>query len=284
MKKYLHRLIVLALIGASVLVFAVCIREKNDGMLRVYFLDIGQGDSIYVRSPNGHDMLVDGGPSNIVLRRLSEVMPWYDKTIDVVVETHPDADHIGGLVSILRRFHVGVFLEPGIKSKNTIDDELAKLRKEKDVDDILARRGMSIDLGGGAYFKILFPDKDVSNFKETNDASIVGQVVYGSTTVMLTGDSPKKIEKYLTTLDGAKLKSDILKAGHHGSKNSSGLPYVKVVAPEIAIFSVGKDNRYGHPSREAQDVFKSLGIPTLRTDEMGTIGFQSDGREFKRIR
>ncbi|MFA6095282.1 MAG: ComEC/Rec2 family competence protein [Candidatus Paceibacterota bacterium] len=275
--RRLHRyfLLILAL-GLACLAYVAWLKHQ-DRNLRVYFLDVGQGDAIYVRAPGGHDMLVDGGPSGIVLRRLSEVMPFYDRSIDVLVETHPDADHIGGLPQVMKRFRIGVFLEPGVESENAVDDEIRRVRGEEGIDRILARRGMQVSLGGGASFDILFPDRDVSHL-ETNTASIVGRVRYGSTGVVLTGDSPKVIEAELVRHYGSSLKSDVLKAGHHGSHTSSGEGYVRAISPGYAIISAGKDNRYGHPHREVTDLFGKLGIPMLSTYEAGTVECVSDGR------
>ena len=276
-----HRIMCATLVCVVFVVLGVYVKERDTGVLKVFFFDVGQGDAIYIRTPNGHDMLIDGGPSKIVIQRLSEVMPWYDKTIDVVLETHPDADHIGGLPQVLSRYHVGMFIEPGVESSNAIDDELVRLRRVENIPNVLARRGMRINFGDGAHFDILYPDQDPSNF-ETNDASVVGRMVYGSTSVMLTGDSPKKVESYLVGIDGGRLRSDILKAGHHGSHTSSGLEYVKIVAPVYAIISSAAANRYGHPHQDVMNTFKSLGIEILRTDTLGTIGFISDGKKLWR--
>jgi competence protein ComEC len=272
----LHRYILVVLLVFVVLFLYLLYLRYEDRYLRIYFLDIGQGDAIYVRAPGGHDMLVDGGPGSVVLRRLSEVMPFYDRSLDVVIETHPDADHIGGLPTVMNRYHVGVFVEPGVESGNAIDDEIRRVRGEEGIDSIIARRGMQIDLGGGVSFDILYPDRDVSHL-ETNTASIVGQVRYGSTTVMLNGDSPKVVETALVRYYGDALRSDVLKAGHHGSHTSSGEEYVRTVSPSYAIISAGKDNRYGHPHKEVVGLFNLLGISILKTSEMGTIECISDG-------
>lgn len=272
----LHRYVLITLFVLVILFSYLFYLKWEDRYLRIYFLDVGQGDAIYVRAHYGHDMLVDGGPSSTVLRRLSEVMPFYDRFIDVVVETHPDADHIGGLPSVMERYGIGVFIEPGVSSPNAIDDELARIRDEKGIDTLLARRGMQIDLGGGASFDILYPDRDVS-YLETNTASIVGQIRYGSTTVMLTGDSPKVVENALVRYYGDALRSDVLKAGHHGSHTSSGESYVRIVSPSYAVISAGKDNRYGHPHKDVVDTFEKLGVHIFRTYESGTIECVSDG-------
>ncbi len=167
------------------------VRANGMGRLEVYFLDIGQGDAIYIRTPSGNDMLVDAGRSVSVLRRLSGVMPWQDRHIDVIVETHPDADHIGGFPPILERYTVGAFIEPGIDSSNAIDDEVRRILSEKGIPSLIARRGMTIDFGYGATFSILFPDRDVSHLDDPNDASVIGRFAYGVTSIMLTGDAPK---------------------------------------------------------------------------------------------
>jgi len=182
----------------------------------------------------------------------------------------------------LDRYKVERVLEPGVSSETAVYQNLEKKIMDKGVTKTLARRGMTVDLGSGAVFKILFPDRDVSGL-ETNSASIVGRVVYGDNSVMLTGDSPKSIESYLVSIDGQNLKSDILKAGHHGSKTSSSDTFVGFVSPTYAVVSVGEDNRYGHPNQEILDLFKEFEISILRTDESGTIGFKSDGSNFIRI-
>lgn len=280
-RAYVQRILFIAFLAIFALLFAAHSIE-TDANLKVYFLDVGQGDAIYIRTPSGHDMLIDGGPSSVILRRLAEVMPWYDKSIDVVVETHPDADHIGGLPHVFERYEVGRFIEPGIESKNAIDDEIRRLLKLEKITSELGRRGTRINFGDGSYFDILYPIDDVSGLKDPNDASIIGQMWYGSTSVMLTGDAPKSVENILVELDGEKLHSQILKAGHHGSKTSSGEAFVKLVDPEFAIISSGKDNRYRHPNIETLETLNAFKIPFLNTAEEGTIEFVSDGIRFVR--
>lgn len=245
--------------------------------LSVSFLDVGQGDAIFIQSPTGTQILLDGGPDGSVLRELSKKMPFWDRTIDAVIESHPDKDHIAGLVEVMKRYDVGTFLEPGIENDTAPTVALAKaVREEKGIEDVRARRGMRLILGGGAYADVLFPDRDVDTI-ETNTGSIVMKVVYGDTSFFLSGDSPQAVEKYLTALDGEKLKSSVLKAGHHGSKNSSAEEFVTAVAPEYVVYSRGCDNTYGHPAFEVKALMKKLKIPTHDTCEEGAITFQSDG-------
>lgn len=249
----------------------------------VAFLDVGQGDAIFIESPSGNQVLVDGGVGRGVLREISKVMKFYDRSLDVVVATHPDADHVGGLVDILENYEVDLFLEPGVESDTDIYESLktqvGKLESGGKIKKILARAGMQIDLGGGAFLEILFPEKDVSGW-ETNTASIVARLVYGENEFLLTGDSPSAIENYLV-YKKYNLESDVLKLGHHGSRTSSSDNFVRAVNPEYAVVSSGKDNRYGHPHQEVLALLEKLNIKTLRTDTSGSIIFKSDGVNLK---
>lgn len=276
-----HR-IVLGIVFVSSIVIGLVYDIENQGHLRVYVLDVGQGDAIYMRTPQGNDMLIDGGPSRAVLRELASVMPWYDRTIDVVMASHPDKDHIGGLPDVIERYKVGVYIEPGIESPNMIDDEIRRMLDEKDIKTIKALRGMRINFGDNAYFDILYPDTDVSGLKDTNDASIIGRMQYGSTSMMFTGDASSRIERRLVAEYGVALDSDVLKVGHHGSNTSTDKAFVELVSPDIAVISLGKNNRYGHPKQAVLDTLREFDANIFRTDEEGTILFVSDGKEFIR--
>ncbi|MES2134813.1 MAG: MBL fold metallo-hydrolase [Patescibacteria group bacterium] len=245
--------------------------------LKVSFLNIGQGDSIFIEGPTGIQMLVDAGPPDkSVLRELGSVMPLFDRSIDAVVETHPDQDHLGGIPDVFDRYQVGTFLEPGIPNDTKATKAVVLAVEKSGVKDIVARRGMRLILGGGAYADILFPDRDLPKI-ETNTGSIVMRVVYGNTSFLLNGDSPQVIEKYLVSIDGKQLQSTVLKAGHHGSKSSSTSEFVKVVNPKYGIFSRGCDNKYGHPAPIVAQLFSNLQIPIFDTCTDGRITFISDG-------
>jgi competence protein ComEC len=205
-------------------------------------------------------------------------MPWYDRTIDVILATHPDADHIGGLPDVLARYKVGLVVESSVQDAGGVDAQaFAKAIQEEKAQHLVAERGQVIDLGEGVWLEILFPDRDVASI-ETNTGSVVARLVYGETAFMLTGDSPKAIEDYLVQIDGEALDSDVLKAGHHGSRTSSSLSFVGFVSPEYAIYSRGCDNTYGHPHDEVKETFARLGVTTVDTCEEGNITFISDGK------
>jgi len=286
MKIHKIRLIILAilLLGAVLSLYAAW-REERSGVLTVAFLNVGQGDAIYIEAPSGNQMLIDGGPSKSVLRELSKIMPFYDRSIDVVLATHADQDHVGGLPDVLKKYKVNIFMESGVPGESSSYEELEKIVAEREISSsspesrtgikkVFARRGMSVDLGNGAILQILFPDRDPSGM-ETNMSSIVARLVYGENEFLFTGDSPIAIENYLVSLDGT--QNDVLKVGHHGSKTSTNAGFVSAVSPEYAVISVGKDNRYGHPNQEVLDTLNNFGAKILRTDEQGRIVFKSDG-------
>jgi competence protein ComEC len=248
--------------------------------LTVTFLDVGQGDSVYIRAPNGNDVLIDGGPDDAVIRKLREVMPPFDNDLDLVVGTHPDKDHIAGLSFVFDEFQVKNFLHSEIRADTSFDRMLAdRAEREPDLRTITARRGerFILDRKRGVFIDILFPDQDTTNFKETNEASIVARLVYGQQSFLLTGDSPASVEYYLATTDKKSISSTVLKLGHHGSKTSSNQTFLETVAPSVAVVSAGKNNTYHHPSPEVVSRVHALNIPIVSTIEQGTLVFETDG-------
>lgn len=276
LKKYWREIILGLLVFANLAVWVTIYEKRPSDILSIYFLDVGQGDSIFIDSPTHGRLLLDGGPNSKVLTELGKILPFGDRRIDVVMESHPDADHIGGLVDVVSRYDVGAFLEPGVKSPNNVHLVLEKEIKDKNIPNILARRGMVIDFGDGARLEILFPNQDVTNW-ETNDASIVAKLIYGDESFLLTGDSPKYAEYLLLALDSSDLKSSVLKVGHHGSQTATSIPYAAAVSPEYAIISAGLNNRYGHPHKGVLDILNKVGAKILSTIDLGTIEFETNG-------
>lgn len=272
----------LGLILANIFVWLSVSEKKHSDLLRVYFFDIGQGDSIFIDSPSHGRVLIDGGRDRRVLVELGKVLPFGDRRIDIVMESHPDADHIGGLPEVIAGYDVGAFIEPGIRSSNKIDDELKERITAKNIPGILARRNLIIDFNDGAELVILFPNTDVSNW-ETNDASIVAKLVYGNNSFLLTGDSTKKAEYILLGLGKDVLKSSVLKAGHHGSHTSTSLLYAEAVRPLYAVISSGRGNSYGHPHKDTLEILNQVGAKIISTEDnyfekgLGTILFETDG-------
>lgn len=275
---------ILVLLAITVVIWIAVAEARTGGELRVTFLDIGQGDSIFIQTPSGVQMLIDGGKSRAVIRQLARVMPFFDRSIDIVLGTHPDADHIGGLPDVLKRYRATLLVQSSVLDPEGVDSAAFDRAIAQEMEDgavrIVAERGQVIDLGGGVMFEILFPDRDVAHV-ETNTGSIVGRLVYGDTAFMLTGDSPKDVEEYLVQLDGENLHANVLKAGHHGSRTSSSLQFVGFVSPEYAVFSRGCDNTYGHPHEEVIAIMERFGISALDTCTDGAITFVSDGKTLR---
>jgi len=241
-------------------------------------LDVGQGDALFIESPTGTQILIDVGPPRKILSQLSRVMSPFDRTIDGIIITNPDTDHIGGFLDVLKIYKVDQVFEPGTLNDSKTFQNVKTEIKNKKISNILAKKGMRLDIGGGAVIDILFPDRDVFDWS-TNDGSIIARLTYGETSIMLTGDSTSVTEKIVlegnseTTLD-----STILKVGHHGSRTSTSEAFVKAVSPEYAVISNGKDNNYGHPHPDTLDTLTSFGAKIFRTDLLGTIIMKSDGK------
>jgi competence protein ComEC len=271
-------LVLLFLLVANAALYAA-LHFARPKELSVSFLDVGQGDAVLIESPGGADILIDGGRDRSVLRGLGRELGLFDRSLDMVIATHPDSDHIGGLAGVFSRYRVGAYLDPGIESGTNAKAALeSAVSSERGVKTYEARRGMRIRLDDGVRMDILFPDRDVS-LVETNTGSVVLRLVYGDTSFMLTGDAPSAIESWLVALDGENLKSDVLKAGHHGSRTSSGDEWLAAVDPSVVVVSAGKDNSYGHPHEEAVARILESGATIVSTAEEGTITFLSDGKD-----
>jgi len=245
--------------------------------LTVAFLDVGQGDAVFIQAPNGNQLLYDAGPpSGKVLRSLSRVMPFYDRSIDIAVLSHPDMDHIGGFIEVFDRLDISATLISGASSENGVHDEMARLIKEEGSAHLVAQRGMQIELGDGVVVEVLYPDRDTTHM-ETNDSSIVLRIYYGETSFLLSGDLPSSLEEHVVARDGLRLHANVLKLGHHGSRTSTSPLFLTAVHPDMAIISAGLDNRYGHPHKEVLDRLEEFHIPMLSTGVEGNILFESDG-------
>jgi len=275
-------LLVLFLLLVNFLVWYAVFCEDRGGILTVAFLDVGQGDAIFIDAPNGNQILLDGGPDRKVLTALGRVMPFYDRSIDLLVASHPDADHIGGLVDVLERFRVGAILEPELEPETQVYQRLAALVSQKGVELINPLRGTRVDLGSGIFLEILSPDRSPLGW-DPNDASLVARLVDGPTSFLLTGDAPAKIERYLASLDGNRLHSDVLKASHHGSRTSTAEEFLGAVRPKYVVISVGANNRYGHPHSEVLDRLAQFDTEILQTSESGDIIFESDGQGLRSV-
>lgn len=275
-------LILLLTFGVGVFALSSVSFKGDEKVLRVTFFDVGQGDSLLIESPTGMQVLIDGGPDSILLKRLGEELGFFDRTIDVVLATHPDKDHTGGLPDVLERYKVDTVILTENEGESSDADAFRLYAQKENAQIVYARTGMLLDLGGGTQLEILFPERDPSML-ESNTSSIVARLTYGESEFLLTGDSPEGIENHLVSLYGKTLDSDVLKVGHHGSRTSTSEAFVKAVDPEYAVISSGRDNRYGHPHKEVTDLLSTFGVDILNTAEVGTIIFKTDGKNLERV-
>ena len=262
-------------LGAIFVWYAVLAETRKE--LTVAFLDVGQGDAIFVEAPNGNQILIDGGPNKAVLRELAKQMPFYDRTIDGIILTHPHLDHYAGLNEVMKKYKVNLEMDPGTKVKGAGFGEFENLTKIKNIKSLYAKRGMIINLGKDLRLDILLPVINDENLSE-HDGMLVSRLVYKNNSFLLTGDMEDNLENFLISF-GDNVKSDVLKIGHHGSKTSTSEKFLGLVNPELAVISAGKNNKYGHPHQEVTNRLAGFEIPTLRTDEKGTIVIESDGEK-----
>jgi len=261
------------LIGANILVLIIVWELSRPPILEVVFFDVGQGDSIYIETSDGFQILIDGGPDLTVLEKLAKEMPFYDRTIDLVILTHPDHDHLFGLLEVLKRYQVKNILWTGVVKDTDEYKEWEKLIREEGANIIIARSGQKINLVQDIYFLILYPFESLEGLEveDSNDTSIVARLVFNDDSFLFVGDIPKKIESKLID-QNQELDSDILKVAHHGSKTSTSLEFLQAVSPETAVISVG-ENKWGHPAEEVLQRLEQFGIDILVTKESGDIKF-----------
>jgi competence protein ComEC len=264
------------LLIANIFVFYLDWQNSHRG-LTFAMMDVGQGDALFVESPTGTQILIDGGPPKKILSQLARVMSPFDRSIDAILITNPDADHISGFLDVLKIYKIDKMFESGALTDSKTYQNLKDEIKKNNIPDILAKRGMRLNIGGGVVIDILFPDRDVSSWA-TNDGSVVAKLSYGNTSIMLTGDATLKTENIILKENSkARLHSTILKVGHHGSRTSSSPEFVKAVSPAYALISDGKNNKYGHPHQETLNTLASFAAKIFRTDLLGAIVMKSDG-------
>lgn len=250
----------------------------SEPRLIVWFFDVGQGDAIFIESPTGHQVLIDGGPNNAVLEKLSAVMPFWDRTIDDVILTHPHADHIDGLVDVVDRYTVSRMYQTEISFYTPLRPEFEK-RLSYDEQRIDVVGPIEIDLGGGAVLQIIYPNTSFVGGKvdDPNETSVVALLTYGDTSVLLTGDATEDNEPDL--MQALDQTIDVLKVGHHGSAYSSTMPFLQAVRPRYAVISCGVNNDYGHPAPSTIERLRAIGSTIFRTDLQGDIRLVSNGGE-----
>ncbi len=248
-------------------------KNKNP---EIYFLNVGQGDSELVALPDKVKVLIDGGPDKKILGNISSIFSYFDRRIDLVIMSHPQLDHFGGLMEIFKRYDVGAFIWSGEKTGAASFQELEKTARQNKIPELFLAEGDKIKYQGN-IFEILSPAKNSTSIKNINDDALVIKFTsQNNGKVLFTADIDDKVEKYLS--QKYDLTADILKVAHHGSKYSSSLEFLKSVLPKISIIEVGK-NSYGHPTKAALARLSDIGSKIFRTDKNGIIKMVLDNNK-----
>jgi len=247
--------------------------------LKIIFLDVGQGDAILLKTAEGQNVLVDGGPDKSIIYKLDQYIPFYQRNIDLMILTHPDPDHLNGLIEVLKRYQVRSFIFNGVDDESVDYQQFLKKIDELGIKKEIVWQGKKINLIDG-YLDFLFPGQSLAgqNLKDDNEGSLIFKLVFGGKKILFVGDATQKVENQLLK-EGIDLSADILKVGHHGSKSSTGTNFLGKVKPIYAVISVGKDNKYGHPNLRVLKNLEDIQVQVLRTDQLSDIIFEIDGTD-----
>lgn len=255
---------------------------NSEHEFRVSFLDVGQGDASLIQTSDGKNILIDGGPDNRVISELSQRLSFWDRRIDLMILTHPHADHVTGLNKVLERYEVGRVLYSGVAHNSPTYLAWLNLIKERGITITIIDSPQTIELAKECYLEIIYPDKNLLhvNVDNLNNTSLVMKLEYGDTKFLFTGDIEEEIENYLVE-KGIDLSADILKVAHHGSDTSSNLNFLKAVNPSIGVIQVGLNNKFNHPSIRVLNRFKRANVKIYRTDIDGSVSFVVEGNKLK---
>jgi competence protein ComEC len=262
----------------------------NDGKLHLVVCNVGQGDGIFIRTPNGSDILIDGGPDDSILNCLSSHMPFWDRTIELMVLTHPHVDHLTGLISVVKRYRVMHYVTENVENQTASFKRLQDALATQHLTAKYAFAGDRIDFPDKTRLSTLWPTQEwmkslklqdgknlqkESSSLDVNGFSLIQLLSYGEFRVLLTGDAGSIAEDKIAAEAG---KVDILKVPHHGSKTGMSDYFLSQTEPSLAIISVGEKNKYGHPAKEALDLLKNHSLKYLRTDKNGEVEVVTDGK------
>lgn len=247
--------------------------------LVVSFIDVGQGDSTLIEFPNGQNVLIDGGKEKAGEKVVRYLKGRAVGKIDLIIATHPDADHIGGLIEVINNFRVKKLIDPGKSHTTSLYARLLELVKKKNLPYKLGRQGDHYQFGE-VTMRVLNPTDSL--FPDTNNCSVVVELQYGEIKFLLPGDAAQAAELFMFQ-DKQLSRCQILKVGHHGSSHSSTEELLRAVKPEVAFISCGKENHFGHPSKETIERLTAIDCEYYRTDEQGNLRVETNGKTYRVI-
>lgn len=272
LKIFFITIIILALIPYYFL------EDKNDN-LRMYFIDVGQGDGIMIKTPSDKVIIIDGGPFDDFCQKISSKLPFRKRNIDLLILTHAHQDHYLGLIKLIENYKINNIIYSGYDANFSDYIYLMNMIKQKNINLIKAKYGNEIDFDNNIKLKILHPIDSKEKEEDLNNTSVVVKLTYEKFEAIFTGDLTCKGEDEILKYE-KNLKSEVLKVGHHGSKTSSCENFLQKVAPEIGIIQVGVDNKFNHPNKEALDRLKKYNVRLFRNDQLGDIFVSSNGNNY----
>lgn len=263
----------------TILIWAAVLSFPRDNRLLLKFYDVGEGDAIFIRTEQGKKVLIDGGPDGRVVNYLSKELPFYDRTLDLMIVTHPHADHLRGLVEVLTRYSVRrVVYNPGQFTEAVYRDFEREI-KAQNIPVWTAKAGDTLDLDAKSRLLVLWPTSINQETSNPNETSIILLLRTGSFSALLLDDAEKSVQTALFLPPGDS-DLEVLKVPHHGARTALDEPLVAKAAPKLAVISVGR-NSYGHPSAEVLGAYSIRNIPILRTDTSGNVSILTDGQKWQ---
>ncbi len=257
------------------IILAMIVFYEKNSPLKIVFFDVGQGDAALI-SQGDQQLLIDGGKDGkVLLEKLGKYVPFWDRNIEAILETHPDQDHIGGLIDVLNTYNVDFVLETKMQSDSQTFKKLEETIMNNKIEKIEAKKGVVIKFSNGSEVQILYPFESIVDVKgeDTNSYSVIAKLINGEDRFFFAGDLPMEKEKQLLE-NNIEVEANFLKVAHHGSKYATSNEFLEKIKPTEAVISVGKNNSYGHPNPEVLQRLLRHKVSILRTDEIGDIVYE----------
>lgn len=276
--KLKHKIIIILLLVSTIYTAYLLInRNLGIGSLKMHFIDVGQGDSTLIITPNNKSILIDAGDEKSAKKVINYINKQGISKLDIVIGTHPDSDHIGGMDKVVKNFDIGIFAMPKVQTQTSQYKQIKQELKAKNINPKELYMDNEINIDKNLKIEILSPIKG-KNYEDTNEHSIVTKIDYKKISFLLMGDAT--VNNEMDIINSQKnIDVDVLKLGHHGSNTSSSDEFILKTSPRVAIISCGKYNRHGHPHKEVMDTLKKYGVDVYRTDKQGDIVLKTDGKK-----